>query len=83
MNAPRFEAVGIGEDGWPTRFVVPDPRAFALHKVWLATRPMRDPLKKSRDAAQGQMVRMVVEKYFPHLSFSPSAMKSFPKDMPE
>lgn len=83
MNAPRFEAVGIGEDGWPTRFVVPDPRAFALHKAWLATRPMRDPLKKSRDAAQGQMVRMVVEKYFPHLSFSPSAMKSFPKDMPE
>lgn len=83
MNAPKFEAICIGEDGWPTRFVVPDPRAFAIHKAWLSTRPMRDPLKKSRDVAQGVMVRMITEKYFPHLSFAPSAMQSFPKEMPE
>jgi len=44
---------------------------------------MRDPLKKSRDAAQAVMVRMIVEKYFPHLSFEASAMKSFSKEIPE
>ena len=33
--------------------VVPDPRWMALHKLWLADKPQRNPLKKDKDRRQG------------------------------
>lgn len=81
MSSPRFDAVCIGDDGWPARMVTPDPRAFALHKEWLARRPDRDPVKKPRDAAQAEVVRAIVEGYFPHLPFEAEAMKAFPQPL--
>lgn len=33
--------------------VVPDPRWFALHKLWMAEKPERDPQKKPKDRKQG------------------------------
>lgn len=33
VNAPKREAVVVDEKGWPFLMRVPDPRAFALHKV--------------------------------------------------
>lgn len=35
------------------RIVAPDPRMFALQKLWLAEKPSRDPLKKPKDRRQG------------------------------
>ncbi len=32
--------------------VCPDPRAFALHKIWMNAQPDRNPLKKQRDHNQ-------------------------------
>jgi len=52
INAPKLCACAIDEDGWPAPFRVPDPRAFALHKVWLSDQPTREPMKKARDLAQ-------------------------------
>ena len=52
LNVPRFEAVAMAEDGYAVRLVTIDPRAFALHKLWVASRPDRDPLKRPRDRAQ-------------------------------
>lgn len=56
ISAPRVSAVAISDDGYPVRFVSPDPRAFALHKLWLSSRPRRDPAKKPRDLAQAKTV---------------------------
>jgi hypothetical protein len=36
INAPRFEETVIGEDGLPLLMVTVDPRAYALHKLWIA-----------------------------------------------
>ena len=41
-------------DATAARIVAPDPRWFALHKLWLADQPKRNPLKRSKDRAQGE-----------------------------
>lgn len=69
LNAPKLDTVAIDETGWPTPLRVPDPRAFALHKAWLANRPDRDAIKKSRDLAQARAVAALVREYMPHLPF--------------
>ncbi len=46
----------IAENGYPVRFIVPDPRVFALHKIWLSLQPTRDPIKRKRDFRQGEAV---------------------------
>ncbi len=46
LSSPKFEQIVIGEDGIPARMIVPDPRAFALHKFWLSRRPDREAEKK-------------------------------------
>jgi hypothetical protein len=70
LNAPKIDTVAIDEEGWPTPLRVPDPRAFALHKAWLANRPDRDPKKKPRDMAQARAVAALVREHMPHLPFS-------------
>lgn len=69
LNAPKIDTVAIDEEGWPTPLRVPDPRAFALHKAWLANRPDRDSVKKPRDQAQAQAVAALVREHMPHLPF--------------
>ena len=81
MNSPKFEAVCIAEDGWPAKMVVPDPRAFTVHKHWLSSRSERDPIKKPRDADQSRLVRNIVTDYFPHLPFEDSALLAFPEEL--
>jgi hypothetical protein len=69
INAPKLETVAVDEEGQPVPFIVPDPRAFALHKAWLAKQPTREPVKKQRDLAQAQAVALLVHEHMPHLSF--------------
>jgi hypothetical protein len=56
LAAPPFEQTIIGEDGWPLRLIVPEPRTFALHKLWVSRREDRDPLKRPRDVAHARIV---------------------------
>ena len=46
--------------GAPVPLVVPDPRWMGLHKLWLSAKPERDPLKKSKDAKQGDLLLRAV-----------------------
>lgn len=60
LAAPQLEQVIIGEDGWPLRIVVPEPRTFALHKLWVSRREDRSALKRPRDAAHARVVAELV-----------------------
>lgn len=80
VSSPKFEATAIGEDGSPVRIVSPDPRAFALHKLWISESPNRDPLKRSRDRKQAFAVAEVAESYL-NLAFEPSNLRMLPKDL--
>lgn len=80
-NAPPFSAVAIDAQGFPLRLVAPDPRAFAVHKLWLSEQPDRDPLKRRRDEAQARAVGALVATYFPQLAYEPGSFRNFPREV--
>lgn len=43
------------------------PVVFSRFKRWLSEQPDRDPLKKSRDLRQAEVVDALVDEYLPHL----------------
>jgi hypothetical protein len=81
ISSPKFSQVVIGEDGYPVTMVAPDPRAFAIHKLWLSGQPDREPVKKRRDENQGLAIALLVIKYMPQYKFETSELRMFPKDV--
>ena len=80
LAAPRFEQTIIGEDGRPFLIVVPEPRTFALHKLWVSRRDSRQPLKRPRDTSHAQVVAELVRTYL-RLPFSAKAMPWLPPEL--
>ena len=77
-SAPDFSAIAIDQRGYPVRIVASDPRAFAVHKLWLSGRADREPERRARDLAQAHAVAALVAVHMPHLPFEPEALKNFP-----
>ena len=80
VSAPRFEAVTMGGDGYPVRLVTPDPRAFVLHKLWVADRPDRDPVKRPRDKSQATAVADLCHRYL-RLPFDDGELQALPQHL--
>ena len=76
-EAPRMTQIVLAENGYPVRFIVPDPRVFALHKIWLSLQPTRDPMKGKRDFRQGEAVASLALEYL-NLSFDDEAIAELP-----
>ena len=70
----------IADNGFPVRFVVPEPRVFALHKLWVSLQPTRDPIKRKRDLHQAEAVVQLALDYF-NLRFDDPAIKALPSDL--
>ncbi|MGC1678893.1 MAG: nucleotidyltransferase domain-containing protein [Candidatus Binataceae bacterium] len=83
LSAPKLRQIIIGEDGFPARITVPDPRVFALHKLWLSRQPERDPLKKPKDRHQAFMVAELVARYLPQIRFSIDELRMLPREVAE
>jgi hypothetical protein len=69
LNAPKIEALCVDATGWPTPMRLPDPRAFALHKAWLARQKNRESLKRDRDLAQARALAEAIDARLPQFSF--------------
>jgi hypothetical protein len=80
LVAPQFEQVIVGEDGEPLLIVVPEPRTFALHKLWVSRRNDRSALKRPRDAAHARLVAELVHTYL-RLPFAAKSMPWIPKEL--
>jgi hypothetical protein len=80
LTGPKFSQIVIAGNGFPVRFVVPDPRVFALHKIWLSLQPTRNPMKRKRDFRQGEAVAQLAIEYL-NLSFEDSALHILPNDL--
>jgi len=80
LGCPQFERIIIGEDGWPLRIVVPEPRTFALHKLWVSQRDDRDPLKRPRDASHAHLVAELSRIYL-RLPMTAKDMPWLPKEL--
>lgn len=80
INAPRFEETVFGEDGRPLRLVCVDPRAFALHKLWLSRRDDRGANQRKRDAMQAAAVAVAAQDYM-GLKFDRKELAALPKEL--
>ena len=77
---PLMTQIVIADNGFPVRFVVPEPRVFALHKLWVSLQPTRDPIKRKRDLHQAEAVVQLALDYF-NLMFDDPAIKALPSDL--
>jgi hypothetical protein len=75
-----FEQVVVGADGVPLRMVVPEPRTFALHKLWVSRRDDRNPLKSIKDLAHARIVGKVAATHL-GLPLTVKAMSWLPKEL--
>lgn len=81
QSSPRFAHVVIGDDGMPATMVAPDPRAFAVYKLWLSKQSRREALKRGRDRLQALAVAKLVAERLPQLPFGTQALKAFPQEV--
>jgi hypothetical protein len=82
VNSPKLETVAIDEKGYPLPLVVIDPRAFALHKAWVAQRPDREPVKAARDLEQAKAAAIIATRYL-NKPFDSSELTALPKALLE
>jgi hypothetical protein len=81
LSSPKFSQVVIGADGLPATVVVPDPRSFAIHKIWLSQQEDRDSQKKLRDRSQALAVVSLIVQYLPNYPFNPEELRMFPQEV--
>ncbi|MHB9073778.1 MAG: GSU2403 family nucleotidyltransferase fold protein [Desulfobaccales bacterium] len=81
LGAPKFFQVVIGKRGTPATLVVPDPRALALHKLWLSQQEDREPEKRSRDRSQAMALAELILRYLPQYYFFSSQLNLFPPEV--
>jgi len=79
-SAPLLKKMLIGGDGVPLEMVVPDPRYFALNKLWISQKEDRDPIKRPRDLEQAKVIANIAVNYL-NLKFDDSFMRVFPKEI--
>jgi hypothetical protein len=79
ISAPKFDQIVIGADGFPADMVVPDPRAFAVHKLWLSNQRGRDAVKKKRDRSQALAVCKLILQYMPEFEIKKEDLRMFPE----
>ena len=68
----------VGRDGTAARVIAPDPRYFALHKLWLAEKPTRSALKRPKDHHQGNLVLDAVRDHMPQFPVSEDFFEALP-----
>ncbi|WP_105440266.1 nucleotidyltransferase domain-containing protein [Neorhizobium sp. T25_13] len=81
VNSPKVEIVVLDARGYPVIMSVPDPRSFALHKLWVSERDDRDAIKKRRDRDQADLVARLLAEHMPHLRFDDPALQALPSEL--
>lgn len=77
----RVDQVVPCRDGSPARIAAPDPRWFALHKLWLGAQAKRNPLKRRKDTVQGAALLDAVAEAMPHYSLGHEFVESLPEEL--
>lgn len=77
----RVDQVVPCRDGTPARIVAPDPRWFALHKLWLGAQAKRNPLKRRKDQVQGAALLDAVAEAMPHYPLDDAFAGELPAEL--
>ena len=81
INQRRVEVIVISENGFPVKWLVPDPRVYAAHKLWLSEREDRDPIKKVRDREQGMLVLDIINNYLSNYPLNDEFKRNLPHEL--
>jgi hypothetical protein len=68
-------------DATAARIVAPDPRWFALHKLWLSAQAKRNPFKRRKDREQGLGVLDAVREAMPHYPLDEPFVAGIPEEL--
>jgi hypothetical protein len=68
-------------DATAARIVAPDPRWFALHKLWLSAQAKRNPFKRGKDREQGLGVLDTVAEAMPHYPLDAPFEQEIPAEL--
>lgn len=81
LNGTPVDQMVCARDATPARIVAPDPRWFALHKLWLANQPKRDAKKAPKDARQGYAILNAVAAHMPNYPLDDDFAASLPDQL--
>jgi len=79
LRGRQVSHVVVARDGSPARILAPDPRWFALQKLWLSAQPKRSALKRPKDAKQGALLLAAVAEAMPQFPLD----AAFEAEIPE
>jgi hypothetical protein len=80
LGRPVDQVIGC-RDGSPARIVAPDPRWFALHKLWMAAQAKRNSLKRPKDRKQGLALLDAVAAAMPHYPLDEAFFAAVPEEL--
>ncbi len=83
LNGRPVDRVVICRDGSPARIVAPDPRWFALQKLWMSRQAKRNPLKRAKDSKQGVAILDAIREAMPQYALDEAFERSLPKALVE
>ncbi len=75
------DRVVICRDGSPARIVAPDPRYFALQKLWLGRQAKRNALKRPKDIKQGQALLEAIGEAMPQFPLDGAFATNLPPEL--
>lgn len=72
------KVVLIDFQGWPVAISAPDPRYFALHKLWLSKRRGRPIAKATKDKNQSEALLKAIKDHMPHYPMDEAFLEGLP-----
>ena len=75
--------VVCARDSTVARIIAPDPRVFALHKLWLSQQKTRERAKRGKDQAQGDVLLKAIAAYMPHYRMDKRFVRGLPDELRE
>lgn len=79
VNAPVVEVIVPDLRGFAAPMRCPDPRFWAVHKLWLSQRSDRDGQKKIRDRQQADIVLRLIAERLPQFPLDDRFRQALPK----
>lgn len=81
LNGSRVDHVVVCRDGSPARIVAPDPRWFALQKLWMSAQAKRNPLKRPKDRKQAMVLLAAITQTMPQFPTDANFVAELPVDL--
>lgn len=81
LQGVPVDRVVVCRDATPARIVAPDPRWFALQKLWMSGQAKRNPLKRPKDLKQGTALLNAVHAAMPQYPLDEAFEAALPEEL--